>query len=65
MLEHQINELKNEKFDELITPCSVFMTFENEEGVNRALESAETIEGADGKYDHLKKWIGDHEIEIQ
>jgi len=42
------------------------MTFENEEGVNRALESAETIANEeDGKYDHLKKWLDTHEIEIQ
>lgn len=56
--------MKNEKFEELITPCSVFMTFENEEGVNRALEAPETIANSDGKYDHLSKWIETHEIEI-
>jgi hypothetical protein len=32
------NSLKNEKLlNELQTPCSVFMTFESEEGYNRAI----------------------------
>lgn len=44
-LEGEINKLKNEKFKDLITPCSVFMTFETEEGVNRALNYDEAIEG--------------------
>ena len=44
-LEGEINQLKNEKFKDLITPCSVFMTFETEEGVNRALNYDEAIEG--------------------
>ena len=37
----EIDKLINHKTDshlaEIATPCSVFMTFENEEGVNRAL----------------------------
>jgi len=37
VMDARINQLKNEYLDELTTPCSVFMTFENEEGVNRAL----------------------------
>lgn len=28
----------------MINPCSVFMTFENEEGVNRALSYDDAIE---------------------
>lgn len=42
-IEGRINTLKSEQFDQLITPCSVFMTFVNEEGVNRALKYNETI----------------------
>ena len=42
-LESDINELKNRDFKRLITPCSIFMTFENEEGVNRALSYNEKI----------------------
>ena len=26
-IDEEINKCKNEKFDELVTPCSVFMTF--------------------------------------
>ena len=63
-IEAEINELKNREFDVLITPCSVFMTFENEEGVNRALNYDEAIE-ADDKLQDLKYWLGKHEIEIQ
>lgn len=62
-LEEKINELKNEKFDQLITPCSVFMTFVNEEGVNRALKYNETIV-ENSELAHIGQWLGDHEIEI-
>ena len=31
-LDNQINTLKNEQFDKLTRPVSVFMTFETEEG---------------------------------
>ena len=43
-IETKINELKGAEFDRLVTPCSVFMTFESEEGVNRALNMDKTIE---------------------
>jgi len=32
-----MDKLKSENFESLTTPVSVFMTFECEEGVNRAL----------------------------
>ena len=64
-IEDEINKLKSEKFKELITPCSVFMTFETEEGVNRALNYDDAIEADWDNLGHLKKWLGDHEIEIQ
>ena len=48
----------------MITPCSVFMTFENEEGVNRALSYEEAIE-TDSELEPIKTWMGNHEIEIQ
>lgn len=63
-LEEEINTLKNEKFDELINPCSVFMTFETEEGVNRAREYNDTVDGND-QYNDLKLWLGKHELDIQ
>lgn len=37
-MDEAINKLKNDRLDEITTPCSVFMTFESEEGVNRALD---------------------------
>lgn len=42
-LDREINDLKNNNFDELISPCSVYMTFETEEGIRRALEHNKSI----------------------
>lgn len=41
------------------------MTFETEEGVNRALNYDDAIEGDIDTLGHLKKWLGDHKIIIQ
>ena len=59
----KINELKNKDLEGMTTPCSVFMTFENEEGVNRALNYDTAIE-VDRELEPLKTWLGKHEIEI-
>jgi len=63
-VEKRINDLKNEKLETITTPCSVFMTFEREEGITRALRFDELIEADPSKAD-LKNWLGDKEIEIQ
>ena len=64
-MDEAINKLKNERLDEITTPCSVFMTFESEEGVNRALDLHRQATEFEGKA-HLEKWLnGEHEIEIQ
>ena len=63
-IETKINELKGAEFDRLVTPCSVFITFESEEGVNRALNMDKTIE-AQQDLKHLQLWFGKHRIEIQ
>lgn len=62
-IDQKINAHKQESLVRIMTPCSVFMTFENEEGVNRALSYDEAVE-ADENLSHLKTWLGDHEIEI-
>ena len=36
-LESKLNELKTEKFEKLSNPCHIFVTFECEEGNQRAL----------------------------
>ena len=52
----RINDLKRDHFHQLITPCSIFMTFESEEGSNLAKISPE----------HLKYWLsGKHTITIK
>ena len=55
--ETKINDLKQEKFELLTTPCSVFMTFETEEGISRALKYEDAIE-ADSNLDWCKTWLG-------
>ena len=61
--EEKINDLKNREFETLTTPCSVFMTFETEEGVNRALSYAEAVEESEDLKD-LKYWIDTHELDL-
>ena len=63
-IDQKINHHKNENFSNIVNPCSIFMTFENEEGVNRALSYDEAIE-ADDSLEDMKKWLDNHEIEIQ
>ena len=63
-LDAQINQLKNDHLEEMTTPCSVFMTFADEEGVNRALKYHESVEN-DEELHELKTWLGCHEIEIE
>lgn len=63
-LDRQINDLKEKEFKRLITPCSVFMTFETEEGYNRALQLGEAIR-AQPRLAHLNDWCGGHSIEIK
>ena len=62
-IDAKINQLKNDKLLELTTPCSVFMTFENEEGVNRAINFNKTI-AADPKFKKLGIWLNRFETEI-
>ena len=46
-------------------PCSIFMTFETEEGINRALIFDDAIK-ADKSLENLQYWIqGVHKVKIQ
>lgn len=63
-IEGKINDLKNEKLTEITTPVSVFLTFENEEGISRALKYDEAVD-ADPALADFKFWLGDETIEIQ
>lgn len=47
----------------MTTPCSVFMTFENEEGVNRARKFSEAIDN-DPSLKPLSIWLDEFKIEI-
>ena len=55
-IDKEINTIKNKNLEAMTTPCSVFMTFENEEGVNRCLNSREAIED-DSELSDLKTWL--------
>ncbi len=42
-MDQRISYVKNQQVEQFTTPCSIFMTFENEEGVNRALRYDELV----------------------
>lgn len=63
-IDARINDIKNNHLEDLMTPCSVFMTFENEEGVNRAINYNETIEN-DETLAHLGVWLNQFKIKVE
>lgn len=65
-IENQMNDLKAEELESLITPCTVFMSLENEEGVMRAVKFNEYVdEEKTEERERLRKWLGDEELEIK
>ena len=60
----KINKLKQIELEQLTTPCSVFMSFETEEGINRALQFDELV-ASDPSLEGLNIWLDKHRIEIQ
>lgn len=66
-IDKQINELKKTNLANLTRPVSVFMTFENEEGVQRALqfEDREMKPDDSTEFKEMYQWLGDQTIEIQ
>jgi hypothetical protein len=69
LIDNQINELKKAsgELNNLTRPVSVFMTFENEEGVARAtqFEDREPEPTDDENFKAMYNWLGDQSIEIQ
>ena len=59
----KINKLKEIELEQLTTPCSVFMSFETEEGINRALQFDDLVD-ADPSLEGLNVWLDKHRIEI-
>lgn len=59
----KINKLKQIELEQLTTPCSVFMSFETEEGINRALQFDDLVD-ADPSLEGLNVWLDKHRIEI-
>jgi len=62
-IDSRINDMKNNNLEKLTTPCSVFMTFECEEGVNRALNYDAALEN-DRTLEKYRKWLNEFKIEI-
>jgi len=61
----RINDLKRDHFHQLITPCSIFITFESEEGSYLA-KSLYTICEMNSSLEHLNYWLtGKHTITIK
>ena len=56
-IDKRINEIKNSRLEELTSPCAVFMTFENEEGAQRAMAFNDTIDGNPGAFGHLQYFM--------
>ena len=62
-VDEQINDMKNNHLEDFTTPCSIFMSFELEEGVNRALRM-EQLCSNDSKLEHLLVWLDKFTIDI-
>lgn len=57
-IDKKINDLKNEKLEQFTRPVSCFMTFENEEGAQRAKSfEEETLKEENANLKHLRKWF--------
>jgi len=64
IIEAEIEKVKNEKHQSLTTPCSVFMTFETEEGNKRALNLNSVVKENE-QLAHLNVWLEQHSIVIK
>jgi hypothetical protein len=66
-IDKEINRLKKEKLQSLTRPVSVFMTFEKEEGIQRALLFEERPQDPNdsAEFKAMYQWLGDQQIEIQ
>lgn len=65
-LDKKINDLKKEKLSKFSTPVSCFMTFENEEGAQRAKKFEEaTLEEENAQLKHLRIWFETDDEELK
>lgn len=65
-IDAQINDYKNAHLEDCTRPCSVFMTFETEEGYQRATQFNDVVENSTlAEVQGQKMWLGDQEIDIQ
>lgn len=66
-IEAKINELKTNQLEKFNRPCSVFMSFENEEGVQRALKFQEVCESPETNpaLKQLLYWFNDENVTVE
>ena len=64
VIDRKINDLKNNHLEDLTTPCSAFMTFQCEEGYNRATRIDEAINN-DPALKPLTIWLDDYTLDIK
>ena len=64
-IDAQINIIKGSNLEDFTTPCSIFMSFENEEGVNRAVRYNDLIASNPEEFEELKLWLNKYTINIK
>lgn len=63
-IDNKINKLKEDNVDMFTKPVSVFISFQCEEGVNRAVNFNETVD-SDPEFYKYKKWLGEYKLDIK
>ena len=63
-IDSEINKIKKEELRQVITPVSVFFTFENEEGVNRCLGYNKAV-NAEFNLFKYQKWLDKYILDFK
>ena len=64
-VDQEINKVKNTNLEDFTTPCSIFMSFECEEGVNRALQFNKTVKANPAEFADLNVWLDQFQVDIK
>ena len=64
-VDQEINKVKNTSLEDFTTPCSIFMSFECEEGVNRALQFNKTVRANPAEFADLNVWLDQFQVDIK
>jgi len=61
----KINDLKDRDLEGLTTPCSAFITFQCEEGVNRARKYDQAVEDNPRELSRYALWLDEFKLDIK